>query len=243
MRHDFPIIKEEAIFISDAHESEKRGFFGLFLAKIEQGEIKTKQLFLMGDMFDMLIGGVSFSENMWKQYILQIENIAKNIEVYYFEGNHDFNLSVLFKNVKVITISKQPFLMKSNFGLIALSHGDNYEGFSYKIYTTFLRSKYSLFFLNTLDKILKNRITKKISYLLDKKQLFNKIDNFQKIIEKKVPKFNHEEIKYIAEGHYHQGVILNFENIDYINFASFSQNGIFYKLSQNEEIKFIPKYI
>ena len=137
----FPKIKNRAIFIADAHESENRDDFFKFLKKIENKEITTPQLFLMGDMFDLLVGKVEYGVKKRKKYIELIDKIALHVEVIYFEGNHDFNLDVVFKNVQVIPIEKQPIEARlEDETLVFLSHGDSFEGFGYGLYTSLIRS-------------------------------------------------------------------------------------------------------
>lgn len=53
-------IKEGALFIADAHDSVERAFFFDFLVYVNQNP--PSQLFLMGDMFDLLVGSVSYGE-------------------------------------------------------------------------------------------------------------------------------------------------------------------------------------
>jgi UDP-2,3-diacylglucosamine hydrolase len=128
-------IKNGAIFIADAHENDKRDKFYRFLECIESKKITTPQLFLMGDMFDLLVGKVEYSVKKYQKYIDLIEKISLHVEVFYFEGNHDFALSNLFKNVKVIPIQLQPmkFVLEDNT-LVYLSHGDKYGGFVHNTY-------------------------------------------------------------------------------------------------------------
>ena len=49
-------LQEGAILIADAHYSDKHPEFYAFLKALDSGQIKTKQLILMGDMFELLFG-------------------------------------------------------------------------------------------------------------------------------------------------------------------------------------------
>jgi len=100
------IIQEGALFIADAHDSDERSFFFDFLLHVKQNP--PPQLFLMGDMFDLLVGSVVHGVKQYQHYIDLIDEIGKSCEVYYFEGNHDFNLSKLFLHVNVIPLQEQP---------------------------------------------------------------------------------------------------------------------------------------
>ncbi|HEC1767495.1 TPA: metallophosphoesterase, partial [Campylobacter lari] len=104
------IIKENAIFIADAHENENRRGFWEFLQTLKNKKIQTPQLFLMGDIFDLLIYEVKATHDFAKAYINLLEELADEIEIIYLEGNHDFNLTKFFKKVKVFSIKQQPLL-------------------------------------------------------------------------------------------------------------------------------------
>ena len=49
-------IEQGAIFVADAHYPNHGDDFLKLLKKIDEGEIKTPQLFLVGDIFDLLFG-------------------------------------------------------------------------------------------------------------------------------------------------------------------------------------------
>ena len=115
-------IKEGAIFSADAHESSQRDFFFQFLLHVKIN--KPTQLFLMGDMFDLLVGSVGYGVAKYQRYIELINAIALDTEVFYFEGNHDFDLGKLFQRVKVIPLEQQPLLFILPDGKnCLLSHG------------------------------------------------------------------------------------------------------------------------
>ena len=204
----YPKIKNGAIFIADAHENDKRDKFYHFLKKIESKEIITPQLFLMGDMFDLLIGEVKYSVNRYQKYIDLIDKIALHVEVIYFEGNHDFSLANLFQNLTVIPIQLQPMIFNlQDDTLVYLSHGDKYGGFIHTAYTKVIRSHFLLKILNFIDMKKDNFISKKIQSNQHKKNLCTKIDKFEEIIRDKIPYYKAKNSSYIVEGHYHQNHI------------------------------------
>ena len=133
----FHKLQEGAIFIADAHyPNHKKEEFLAFLSAIKEERIKTSQLILMGDIFDLLLEQSSFLKNLFEKEIALINDIAKKIEVIYLEGNHDFNLASIFVNAKVVPLQKQPLLLQNNNKIYALSHGDKFAmSFSYKIFT------------------------------------------------------------------------------------------------------------
>ncbi|MFV0481692.1 MAG: UDP-2,3-diacylglucosamine diphosphatase [Campylobacteraceae bacterium] len=240
MSHNFLAIKEGAFFISDSHESEnKRRNFGKFLDAILSEKLKPAALFLMGDMYDILIGLDKYSEKLWANQIEKLDTIAQKIEVYYFEGNHDFNLQKLFRNVKVVPISSQPLLFETPKGVLALSHGDKYCGIFYKIYTAVFRCKITLFLLSMYEKFTNYRFTKKMTKKLENKKICRKIENFENIIASKID--NYKDCKYVAEGHYHQNKTFTCKDKIYINFGSFACENVYYIFTCKEGLEFQQK--
>ena len=118
------VVKSSAIFIADSHENENRENFWHFLCALKSGEIKTPQLFLMGDMFDFLASECEFFVKFYERYVRAIDELGEKMEIYYFEGNHDFNLAPLFKNVKAYPIGAQPVKFASECGQsVLIAHG------------------------------------------------------------------------------------------------------------------------
>jgi len=218
-------IKNGAIFIADSHEDENRSDFYNFLKKIDSKELQTEQLFLMGDMFDLLVGKVEYGVKKYEKYIKLIDKIALHVEVIYFEGNHDFGLSSLFQNVKVIPLKMQPqYAHLEDNTVVYLSHGDKYADFIHTTYTKIIRSELILKVLNTIDRISKYEISKKIEQSQLKKNLCRKIDNFEEIISAKLYLYKAKKDSYIVEGHYHQCHQFEQNGINYFNLPSFACN-------------------
>jgi len=231
-------IQNGAIFIADAHEDENRSDFYKFLKKIDINELKTKQLFLMGDMFDLLVGEAEYGVKKYDKYIKLIDKIALHVEVIYLEGNHDFALNSLFKNVKIISLNNQPLKAKlEDNSIVYLSHGDKYEDFTHNIYTKMIRSNFVLKLLNIVDKISNYKVSKSIEQAQLKKNLCKKIDNFEEIITSKLPFYRAEKGSYIVEGHYHQCHNFVYDKINYINLPSFACNQSYFIVEcfQNEK--------
>ena len=111
-------LKSGAFLIADAHENEQRQGFLKLLKALERGYIQTPQLILMGDIFEILVGEISKTHEFATPYITLLESLAtKGVEVLYIEGNHDFNLSQIFKNVKVFSLENQPIILKCPLNL------------------------------------------------------------------------------------------------------------------------------
>ena len=206
-------LKEKAIFIADAHyPNHKKKDFLTLLNGIKNKTIECSQLILMGDIFDLLVGNSSYLKNRFKTEIKLLEDIAKNKEVIYLEGNHDFNLSVIFKKVKIIKINQQPLIATYDNKKYALSHGDKYNmSLSYQLYTKIVRNPFIL-------QILPDYIAIKKLQQMSSKDICKDIKNFNKVAQRIAKNYH---VDYIVEGHYHQGKIIN----NYISLPSFACNG------------------
>ena len=234
------IIKEGALFVADAHDSSERTFFFDFLVHINENP--PPQLFLMGDMFDLLVGSVRYGVQKYQRYIDLIEEIGKRCEVYYFEGNHDFNLSKLFKHVMVIPIEQQPCEgMLPSGKTCLLLHGDKYGSFMERCYTKIIRNQGVLAVLNGFDTLFDSVISKKIQKDQCKKRLCKRIDNFTTQIQQKLHLYPKAEV--IAEGHYHQNIDFMVSETHYINFSSFACNQSYFSVQSSPETEFAQKQL
>ncbi|WP_257396557.1 UDP-2,3-diacylglucosamine diphosphatase [Campylobacter lari] len=230
------IIKENAIFIADAHENENRSGFWDFLQALKDKKIQTPQLFLMGDIFDLLIYEVKATHDFAKAYVDLLEELAGEIEIIYLEGNHDFNLAKFFKKVKVVNIKQQPLPCEfQDKTLVKLAHGDIFLKPFLQFFLKSLRNHYLLIFLNFLNVVSKEKITRKILKNQHKKQLIRKIPHFVTFMKERI---KHYDVKFIIEGHYHQDVFLEFESIKYLNLPTFAYKESFFIVKYEPEIRF-----
>lgn len=241
-------LKNKAIFLADAHENEQRDGFLRFLLALKEAKIECEQLILMGDIFDLLVGEISATHHFAKPYIELLEGLSTRIEIIYLEGNHDFNLSKFFKQVKVIPIQKQPLNLQCkqrlkfterslnleyktteffNLQALKLSHGDIFLKFFLSLALRSLRGHFLLSVLNLLDRLTKNSLSNKIKKNQTKKNLFYKINNFDDLARQR---FKRYDVKngLVIEGHYHQNFILNEDEIKYINLPSFAYKESFF---------------
>lgn len=229
----------DAVFVADAHANDQRTAFIDFLRDIERQDIQASQLFIMGDCFDFLSSSIAYSVLKNKKAIRLIRRISQKIPTYYFEGNHDFNLTKLFPNVKVFDISLQPAVFTYKSQRIALLHGDKFVDGMYKIYSKLVRCDIILKFLNIITFNFKsNYIVKKIL----QKQLYKNICikkndfviNRFKLIENKILILN---TTGLVEGHFHQNVETIKNGIYYKNIGAFACDKSFFKVQSHEIFK------
>ncbi|MFC2344986.1 UDP-2,3-diacylglucosamine diphosphatase [Campylobacter sp.] len=239
------VVKSGAIFIADSHENENRENFWCFLCALKSDEIKTPQLFLMGDMFDFLASECEFFVKFYERYVRAIDELGEKMEIYYFEGNHDFNLAPLFKNVKAYPIGAQPVKFASECGQsLLIAHGDIFLPFVAKYALRFLRVKIFLKVMNFFDKFLNFRLSKRILNKLKRKILDYKIPNFKNLAEAKMRRYNaFYEADVIIEGHYHQGEQYTIGKQKYINISSFACEQSYFVVEYDQNIKFARKSV
>lgn len=208
-------IKQGAIFVADSHYNQKNKELLIFLEKVESKEIVTTQLFLMGDMIDFISGESRYFIKQNSDVINLLNKLSNEIEIIYLEGNHDYNLTTIFPNIKVIKRENQPLLAKFEDKTVALSHGDNFINWKYDLYCKFIRNTIFLRFMNFID--VNFFISKKIEDSLVKKNICHKMRNFEEIVSKRVKNY---DSNIIIEGHYHQGNRYLIDEKLYINIPS-----------------------
>ena len=196
-------IKENALFIADSHYPHHGDDFLDVLKKLEKGEVKTSQLFLMGDNFDLLFGYNAYIQTFSSEAIALLQTLSKKIEIYYFEGNHDFCLKEVFPDIHVYSREVQPIAFKLGEKTVAISHGDKYvTGFGYGLYCKMLRNKTTLTLLKPFEKAIIDHRMKKLSA----KHICFTLDDFEKRVEKILE--NYTEADLVIEGHFHQSMIV-----------------------------------
>ena len=208
-------IKQGAIFVADSHYNQKNKQFLVFLQKLDNKEIITTQLFLMGDMIDFISGESRYFVKQNSDVINLINKLSNEIEIIYLEGNHDYNLKKLFPKVKVIKRENQPLLTKFKNKTISLSHGDNFINWKYDLYCKFIRNTVFLRFMNFID--INFFISKKIENALVKKNICHKMQNYEQLVKKRLTNY-HTDI--VIEGHYHQGNTYIIDDKKYVNIPS-----------------------
>jgi UDP-2,3-diacylglucosamine hydrolase len=220
-----PDIAEGAIFVADSHYNPLgRTEILPLLRSIAAREIKTRQLFLMGDISDLLIGKFKFCREENRELIALIDRVAKNgTTVYYFEGNHDFFLDEVFDQ-KVIIIPKkdQPAEFLLNDRKILLLHGDFRVEFRYAVYAKAIRNPVGLFLFHLFSLNFVNFwLLKYMQKKLLAKQLAYNIENFQGKRTRSLCDLG-EKSDMIVEGHFHQGCDFDCRGARYLNIAAYA---------------------
>ncbi len=209
-------IKQNALFVADAHYPHHGDEFLKLLQKLKTKEITTPQLFLMGDIFDLLFGHNEYIQDFSKEAIELLQELSKELEIIYIEGNHDFCLKEIFPNIQVYSRKEQPIHFKLNQQDIYLSHGDKYETkLGYNLYSNILRNKFTLTFLKIFQKqIIDDRMAK-----LKVKKICKPFVNYKKRFEKIISHYPKDSL--VIEGHFHQALVYK----NYISLPSLACQG------------------
>lgn len=215
-------IQEGAFIVSDAHYSHLRPELLDFIKEIDSNKLQPTQLILMGDIFDTLFGGVLYTQHVNREIIELINRISLKIEVIYLEGNHDFNLKNIFPHVKVFPLSHQPLKCKYDNKKILLAHGDIEGDLKYRVYTSFIRNRFVLFFLTALDYLLGHYILKRLDKYLSTKDDCKKFAGLERFIHKRL--VHKYKCDYFIEGHFHQNRTIEYDAFVYINLGVFACN-------------------
>ena len=206
-------LKNGAIFVADVHYH--KGVREEFEELIER--LQAPQIFLVGDIFDLLVGKVSYTLQENQDMIQKLQNLAIKSECYYLEGNHDFLLQDVFPQMKVVSRFEQPLFLQANHKLIALAHGDIYIDGLYKRYIQMLHKDFVIETLNFCD--IGGWISTSIQRYNASKNLCKAIEDFAAIVKKRLSFYDAE---IVIEGHFHQRMMADFDKRRYINLPSFA---------------------
>ena len=208
-------IHNEAIFIADSHFNKKNEQFYIFLQQLKSKNIKTTQLFLMGDMFDFLSDEIAYFKQQNQKVIDILNDLSTEMQIVYLEGNHDYNLKNIFSNIQVVKLEEQPLKASLDNKTVLLSHGDNFLDWKYNTFCKVIRNSFILNMINLLD--VNNFISSRVDKMLVKKNICHKIDNYESLVKRRVKNYNSD---IIIEGHYHQGSLFELDNKLYKNIPS-----------------------
>lgn len=227
-----------AILVADSHCAAWRTPFLNFLESLERSELKTTQLILMGDNFDLLFGPVEQTLRWNHEAVTLLNRLAKKIEIVYLEGNHDFRLASLFPDIEVVDRAHQPLIVQFENRRVALLHGDIDVPLGYELYTKLIRNRAVLYLLNGVNRLTNGAITGWLEKAMKRKNHCKKIENMEAIAARHIGKRWSQECDFVIEGHYHQNRTFEFGTFTYYNLGAFACNERYYvvKSSQNQTI-------
>ncbi|MEN4054123.1 MULTISPECIES: metallophosphoesterase [Sulfurimonas] len=239
MSHNLEL-REGAYIISDAHYSLHRPELLALIKDIHSKKLQPSQLILMGDIFDALFGLIDYTYEENKEMIRLLDAIAEEIEVIYFEGNHDFNLKVVFENITIFPLALQPVTLQFDDKKVCLAHGDFDGKLGYKIYTALIRNPFILFVLKYIDIALNHLIINKIEAHLDKKDDCKELSWFEDFIRNRFT--NRFACDYFVEGHFHQNRSFELSSFTYINLAAFACNQRYFIVKSKHDKELLEEH-
>ncbi len=134
----------------------------LLLSFLRSPDVQSSDMiFLLGDIFDLMIGPHTQYFVRFQNYFKEIESlISSGKKIYYVEGNHDFHIRELYRKFFKVhkNLDSSLFQMASKFEFIDsgkkyyLCHGDDIElnNPRYKIYKSIVTSSPLSFYANKL---------------------------------------------------------------------------------------------
>lgn len=153
----------KAWFVSDIHianrEDSRLAKFEDFLrARLIDG---TTHLFLVGDIFDLWVGGDKFFANQYRNVVDLIGRLKlEAVDVIYFEGNHDLHLQTYWHGVLNCRVAVAPQYFDLGLHRVRVEHGDqmNPDDKGY----LFLREVLRTSFVKNLVKVLPGKVIQAI---------------------------------------------------------------------------------
>ena len=198
--YNLSTIKESALFVADAHYPHHGDEFLRLLKALDEGSVQTPQLFLMGDIFDLLFSCGDYIRSFSKEAIEVLLRLSERMDIHYFEGNHDFCLRKLFPHIHVYPRTVQPVSMILHGRKVMLSHGDRYDaGLGYELYTYLLRSCRAMCLLLPFEKALIDPQVRS----LKRKKICHTFHGFEKKVQRILAHYP-DEAELVIEGHFHQ---------------------------------------
>ncbi|MGZ3787443.1 MAG: UDP-2,3-diacylglucosamine diphosphatase [Bacteriovorax sp.] len=134
----------------------------LLLSFLRNPDVRSSDvIFLLGDIFDLMIGPLSQYFGRYQNYFNEIKTLISNGKrICYVEGNHDFHIRNLYKKFFEIhkELDSSLFSMAPSFEFsdagkkMVFSHGDNMElnNPSYKIFKAIVTSPPLRYYANNL---------------------------------------------------------------------------------------------
>lgn len=145
-----------AWFISDLHlkdPSERSSQTLLrFLLSLDNGQRPATHLFLLGDIFDLWVGPSKYFYFQFKEIVDLLAKLQRRgVQVYYFEGNHDFHVKRFWQQYQIPVVFERLQIQLGPWQ-VRLEHGDyiNPNDLAYLRYREFIRG----FFVKLLAHVL-----------------------------------------------------------------------------------------
>ena len=233
-------LKPGAWLIADAHYAHYQRDLYTFLASLEPSRLPP-QLFLMGDIFDLLFGHAPNSIEPNREMVDLLKRIGRSCETIYLEGNHDFGLASVFgETMRVVPRSAQPLVARYGRRRIALHHGDVLQGAGYELYTALIRNPLIDRALNAIDTLKGGVVIDRLEAYNRKKKPCYRIEGFEAKVRQRLDAFVETyDFDIWVEGHFHQDFSTVYREKRYVNLPAFACDGTIVEvLEKSGDIEF-----
>ncbi|XGC80256.1 UDP-2,3-diacylglucosamine diphosphatase [Bdellovibrio bacteriovorus] len=137
----------EAWFLSDIHlkdAEERNGKILLrFLRSLLAQNPKDVHLFLLGDIFDLWVGGHNYFAEKFSDLVGALKDLkAAGAKITFIEGNHDMHIENFFQKKLGIDVFVEAQYFRFDGITVRCEHGDkiNQNDIAYKRYRAFVRN-------------------------------------------------------------------------------------------------------
>lgn len=117
-----------ALFVSDLHlQAAMPRTTQAFFDFLRHRATKTRQLYLLGDIFEAWAGDDDISDPFNQQVVNELRQLSeRGIAVFWMAGNRDFLVGEQFAKTCNITLLPDPYVTTIADRLLVLTHGDAY---------------------------------------------------------------------------------------------------------------------
>ena len=204
----------EAWFISDIHlktAEERNGKILLrFLRSLLQKNPSEVHLFMLGDIFDLWVGGHSYFANKFSDIIQTLKDLkTAGARITFIEGNHDVHIETYFQNKLGVEVHVEAQYYNLDGIVVRCEHGDliNQNDEQYLKYRSIIRNP----LVKPLGNIIPGRVWDYIGNKASKKSRIKSgyyrtanEDKLISMIRSHIPvAYNEKPFDLIISGHMH----------------------------------------
>lgn len=148
-------------FIADLHLSvDQPEGVERFLRFLDEEAIKHKDLYILGDLFEVWLGD-DLSTELYLPVLQALQHtVAQGTAIYVQHGNRDFLLGSQFEQRSGCQLISDPCLVQIDDQRVLLTHGDTLcsGDHSYQKYRKWIRNPFTLWVLRHLPQTVRRRI-------------------------------------------------------------------------------------
>jgi UDP-2,3-diacylglucosamine hydrolase len=231
----------EAWFISDIHlkkAEERNGEILLrFLRSLLQGNPQQVHLFMLGDIFDLWVGGGDYFVNRFSEIVNTLGELVKaGGKVTFIEGNHDLHIADYFQKKLGVSVFVEAQYIEIDSKIIRVEHGDliNLNEIAYLRLRAVLRHPILKFFARVVPGGFWGYIGEKASKKSRKRSAKMRVNN-QEQLENMIHAhteraFAEKPFDFIISGHMHiftdREMSLNGQKVRSVNLGSWFEDTV-----------------